>query len=161
MYNFLTINNLLTPNQSSFRKQHSTITSLINCTNGWCGNIDIKELSLSVFLDLKKAFDTVDHEMIIKKLNAIGGRGIAGDWFASCLSNRKQYCSLGDQKSSKSLCTFGIAQGPCLGPLLFVIYLSDFENCLEFSKVTMYSDDTHVTLMSGSKKELLENLGRK
>ena len=157
LYNFLSTNNILTPSQSAFRKLHSTITSLINCTDNWYRNIDKKQLNLSLFLDLKKAFDTVDHQIMVKKLNAIGVRGIAGDWFASCLSNRKQYCSLGDQKSSESFVTCGIPQGSCLGPLLFIIYLNDFEDCLVHSKAGMYADDTHVTLTSDSLAELFES----
>ena len=94
---------------------------------------------------------------MVKKLSAIGVRGIAGDWFASYLGNRKQYCSLGDQKSSESLVTRGIPQGSCLGPLLFIIYLNDFEDCLVHSKAGMYADDTHVTLTSDSLAELLES----
>ena len=78
LYNFLSINNILTPSQSAFRKLHSTITSLINCTDNWYINIDKKQLNLSLSLDLKKAFDTVDHKIMVKKLNAIGVRGIAG-----------------------------------------------------------------------------------
>ena len=83
--------------------------------------------------------------------------GIAGDWFDSYLSNRKQYCSLGDQKSSESLVTCGIPQGSCLGPLLFIIYLNDFEDCLVLSKAGMYADDTHVTVTSDSIEELFES----
>ena len=157
LYNFLSRNNILTPSQSAFRKLHSTNTSLINCTDNWYRNIDKKQLNLSLFLDLKKAFDTVDHQIMVKKLNAIGVRGIAGDWFASFLSNRKQYCSLGDQKSSESLVTCGIPQGSCLGPLLFIIYLNGFEDCLVLSKAGMYADDTHVTLKSDSLAELFES----
>ena len=157
LYNVLTINNILTPSQPAFRKLHSTITSLINCTDNWYRNIDKKQLNLSLFLDLKKAFDTVDHKIMVKKLNAIGVRGIAGEWFDSYLSNRKQYCSLGDQKSSESLVTCGIPQGSCLGPLLFIIYLNDFEDCLVLSKAGMYADDTHVTVTSDSMEELFES----
>ena len=100
---------------------------------------------------------------MVKKLNAIGVRGIAGDWFASYLSNRKQYCSLGDQKSSESFVTCGIPQGSCLGPLLFIIYLNDFEDYLVLSKAGMYADDTQVTLTSDSMagKNCLKALGRK
>ena len=157
LYNFLSTNNILTPSQSAFRKLHSTITSLINCTDNWYRNIDKGQLNLSLFLDLKKAFDTVDHKIMVKKLNAVGVRGIAGDWFASYLSNRKQYCSLGDQTSSESLVTCGIPHGSCLGPLLFIIYLNDLEDCLVLSKAGMHADDTHVTLISDSMAELFEN----
>ena len=65
-------------------------TCMINCTDNWCGIIDIKQLNWSVLLDRKRAFDTLDHEIMIKKLNVISVRGIAGDWFASYMSNRKQ-----------------------------------------------------------------------
>ena len=130
---------------------------LINCTDNWYRNIDKKQLNLSLFLDLRKAFDTVDHKIMVKKLNAIGVRGIAGDWFDSHLSNSKQYCSLGDQKSSESLVTCGIPQGSCLGPRLFIIYLNDFEDCLVLSKAGMYADDTHVTVTSDSIEELFES----
>ncbi len=72
LYDFFRANNILTPSQSSFRKLHSTTTSLINCTDDWYGNIDKKDLNLSVFLDLQEAFDTVDHHIIVKKLKTIG-----------------------------------------------------------------------------------------
>ena len=155
LYNFLTINNILTLSQSAFRKLHSMITSLINCTDSWYRNIDKKQLNLSLFLDLKK--DTVDRKIMVKKLNAIGARGIAADWFASYLSNKKQYCSLCDQNSSESLVTCGIPQGSCPGPLLFIINLDDFGNCLGLSNAGLYADDTHVTLTSDSMEELFES----
>ena len=132
------------------------MTSLVNCTDNWYRNIDKWQLNLSVFLDLKKAFDTVDHKIMVTKLKAIGVRGTAAEWFASYLNNRRQYCSLGNQKSSESLVTCGIPQGSCLGLLLFIIYINDFESCLRQAKAGMYADDTHVTLTSDSIEELLE-----
>ena len=113
-------------------------------------------MKLSVFLDLKKAFDTVDHNFMMTKLKAIGVRGTAADWFASYLNNRRQYCSLGNQKSSESLVTWGIPQRSCLGPLLFIIYIHDFESCLRQAIAGMYADNTHVTLTSDNTEELLE-----
>ena len=119
--------------------------------------MDEKQLNLAIFLDLKKAFDTVDHRILIKKLGAYGIRGISGGWLTSFLTSRKQFCSVNGQKSEARLVTCGIPQGSCLGPLLFIIYLNDFEKCLDFSRASMYADDTHVTLTSSNTDGLLTN----
>ena len=154
---YIISNKVLTPNQSAFRKMHSTITSLINDTDYWYEYMDKKQLNLAIFLDLKREFDTVDHKILIKKLNALGMRGNSGSWFTSFLSNRKQFCTVNGQQSGARLVTCGIPQGSCLGPLMFIIYLNDFEKCLEFSKASMYADDTHVTLTSSNIDVLLTN----
>ena len=93
---------------------------------------------------------------MVTKFKAIRLRGIAADWFASYLNNRRQYCFLGNQKSSQSLVTCGIPQGYCLGPLLVIIYVNDFESCLRQIKAGIYVNDTHVILTSDSMEELLE-----
>ena len=101
-----------------------------------------------MFLDLKKTFDTVDHDILLKKLNAYGLRGKAGGWFESYLNNRKQFCSLNGQHSKARDIACGIPQGSCLGPLLFMIYLNDLEKCLKFSRARIYADDTSITIAS-------------
>ena len=153
--NFILDNNILTKNQSAFRKLHSTITSLIGTTDYWYENIDSKKLNLTIFLDLRKAFDTVDHEIMVKKLWKYGMRGNTGSWFQSYLDQRKQYCSENGQRSMASEVTCGIPQGSCLGPLLFIIYLNDFEKCLRFSKASVYADDTTVTITSNDVEKIL------
>ena len=105
---YLISNKVLTPNQSAFRKMHSTIASLINGTDYWYEYMDNRQLNLAIFLDLKKAFDTVDHTILIKKLNALGMRGNSRAWFTSFLSNRKQFCSINGQQSGARLVTCGI-----------------------------------------------------
>ena len=154
---YLITNKILTPNQSAFRKLYSTVTSLINGTDYWYGNMDKKQLNLAIFLDLKKAFDTVDHTILLKKLGANGIKGIPGKWFTSFLSSRKQFCLVNGQQSGTRLVTCGIPQGSSLGPLLFIIYLNDFEQCLEFSRASMYADDTHVTLTANNIDDLITN----
>ena len=145
------------PNQPAVRKMHPTTTSLMNGTDYWYEYMDKKQLNLAIFLDLKQAFDTVDHTILIKKLNALGMRGNSGSWFTSFLSNRKQFCTVNGQQSGSRLVTCGIPQGSCLGPFMLIIYLNDFEKCLEFSKASMYADDTHVTLTSSNIDGLLTN----
>ena len=143
---FLLSNRKLTMSQFASRKLHSTITSLISVSDHWYENIDKNNVNIALFLDLKKAFDTVDHEILIRKMKVYGIKDIEVEWFRSYLKNRQQYCSLNGNKSSSRPVTCGIPQGSCLGPLLFILYLNDFETCLKFSKANLYADDTEVSL---------------
>ena len=155
VYEYLKVNKVLTMSQSAFQKLCSTITSLIDSTDYWYENIDHKQLNLAIFLDLKKAFDTVDHKILLEKLRKYGIRELSGDWFESYLKNRRQYCAANGYESRPRTVTCGIPQGSCLGPLLFIIYLNDFEKCLKVSKAGMYADDTHVTVTSMNVEELV------
>ena len=105
--------------------------------------------------DLKKFFDNVNHEILLEKSEAYGIRGLAGDWFRSYLGGRQQYCKLNCYESRAKTVTRGIPQGSCLGPLLFIVYLNDFEKCLKASKAGMHADDTQVSLASSSVNELV------
>ena len=125
-------------NQFAYRKLHSIIiTSLISVSDYWYENIDKNNLNFVLFLDLKKAFDTVDHEILVRKLKVYGVDEIELEWFRSYLRSHQQYCSLNGHKSSLLQATYGIPQGSCLGPLLFILYLNDFESCLKFSKANL------------------------
>ena len=155
LYEFLKANKIITSNQSAFQNLYSTVTSLICSTDYWYENIDHKKLNLTIFLDLKKAFDTVDHRIMVEKLTSYGIRGIPGNWFKSYLHNRQQYCSLNGKKSKNREVTCGIPQGSCLGPLLFILYLNDFERCLKYSKANIYADDTNITIASNDKEKLV------
>ena len=155
VYEYLKVNKVLTMSQSAFQKLCSTITSLIDSTDYWYENIDHKQLNLAIFLDLKKAFDTFDHKILLEKLRKYGIRELSGDWFESYLKNRRQYCAANGYESRPRTVTCGIPQGSCLGPLLFIIYLNDFEKCLKVSKAGMYADDTHVTVTSMNVEELV------
>ena len=96
-----------------------------------------------VFLDLKKAFDAVDHSILLSNLMAYGVSGSAYKWFESYLLSRTQKCFGNDSLSSNK--TFGLPQGTILGSLLFILYKNDLPNCLELSVPQMYADDTHLT----------------
>ena len=93
----------------------------------------------------------------MKKLNAYGIRGTPGNWLLSYLNKRKQYCSLNGHRSGTKVITCGIPQGSCLGPLLFILYLNDFEKLLQNSKASIYADDTHTTIVSNNIEKLVSD----
>ena len=156
--NYLKVHKKFSKNQHAFLKMHSTLTSLLNVTDAWFSNIDKRKINISVFLDLKKAFDTVDHEILLSKLTKYGVVGTPLRWFTSYLTNRKQYCQVNGHKSSLKTVHCGIPQGSCLGPLLFILYVNDFEQCLYKCTSNMYADDTSVTCSAEDIDELCNDL---
>ena len=105
-------------------------------------NIDRSEYTAALFIDLKKAFDTVDHEILLAKLNLYGLDGKELNWFKSYLENRRRYCKVNGKVSKTEVVNCGVPQGSCLGPLIFLVYINDLPNCLGKSNVSMYADDT-------------------
>ena len=126
-------------------------------TDCWYESIDHGKVNLTVFLDLKKAFYTVDHSVLMKKLRAYGVRGKPGEWIESYLTNRKQFCSLCGLHSKARKVTCGIPQGSSLGPLLFIIYLNDLEECLQSSRASIYADDTSLTITSSDPAKVVDD----
>ena len=124
IYSFITDNNLLCNNQSGFQSLHSTVTALLESTNNWAYNIDHGRVNAVVFLDLRKAFDTVDHGILLSKLNACGLGGAVGTWFKSYLSDRSQKCYVNGHLSNNRTLLCGIPQGTMSGPLLFLLYMA-------------------------------------
>ena len=145
LYSFLSVNHIISERQSGFRSLHSTLTALIEATDSWAYNIDRGNFNAVVFLDLKKAFDTVDHEILLTKLFAYGIQGVAYNWFESYLDNRKQQCFVNGSLSNTTTIKCGVPQGTILGPLLFILYINDLPNCLIHSQSRMYADDTSLS----------------
>ena len=129
---------------------------MTDSTDKWYDNINDKQLNLTTFLDLKKAFDTFNHAILIGKLRKYCIRDIAGDWVYSYLGNRKHYCAANGLNLGTETVTCGIPQGSCLGPLLFIMYLNDFEKYWIDSNAGLYTDDTHITVASTNAENLIQ-----
>ena len=119
IYDFLIKNDLLFSNQSAFRLLHSVVTCLLASTNDWYVNMDSGKYIANVFIDLKKAFDTVDHNILLSKLLRYGIKGLEHSWFVSYLNSRRQFCKVKGTLSQIKDATCGVPQGSCLRPLLF------------------------------------------
>ena len=131
LYNYLHDNDLLAKCQSGFRSLHSTLTALLEATENWSLNIDNDLINGVIFIDLKKAFDKIDHNIIIRKFSNYGVDQKALKWFQSYVSDRSQKCSVNGHLSTASSITYGVPQGSIIGPLLFLVYINDLPNCLE------------------------------
>ena len=143
--------------QSGFRPKHSTETAVLNALNRWFLNIDQGKYNLVVFLDLRKAFDTVNHEILLKKLEHYGVHGTELKWFTSYLNDRKQYTVVGAIKSQLGSVSHGVPQGSCLGPFLFFVYINDLPYCINNGISELYADDTGLSA-SGKKVHDVERL---
>ena len=160
LYDYLDISRLHFSKQSGFRSLHSVVTCLLNCTNDWYINMDKGQYTAMVIIDLKKAFDTVDHDILLKKLTKYGTIGLENTWFASYLDNRMQFCRVNGVSSKLDNINGGVPQDSCLGPLLFLIYINYLPFSLQSSQVTMYADDTTISYSSNSIDDLNDNLNR-
>ena len=152
LYTFLNKNNVFYNLQFRFRQQYSTSHALINITENIRKALDDGNIGCGVFVDLQKAFDTVDHQMLLAKLNHYGIRGVSNDWFKSYLSNRNQYVSINGYESGLAGLNCGVPQESVLGHLLFLLYINDHNQAIKFCKVHHFADDTNLLCLSSYQK---------
>lgn len=158
MFKYLNKYDILYEHQYGFRPKHSTIHPLIHFLDKIYDalNKDEPEYTLGVFLDLKKAFDTVDHSILLKKLNNYGFRGTTLEWFKNYLNDRTQYVSIDNCNSKLQNVNCGVPQGSVLGPLLFLIYINDMPNSTKMF-TSLFADDTGLFLSHHNIETLIDN----
>jgi len=146
-------------NQFGFQRKRSTVDALVSLTEIIYNNLNLGNHTLGIFVDFRKAFDTVSHNVLFKKLECYGMRGLTLEWLASYLSDRKQRVKIGSSISASSVIKIGVPQGSILGPLLFLLYINDLPKISDSSKFTLFADDTTMCL-GGSDYSILMDCAR-
>ena len=144
MLSYIEHNDILYTGQYGFRKKHSTQHAILYIINSIQGNMDRSLYSCGIFIDLKKAFDTVDHRILLGKLYFYGFRGVLHNWLLSYLTGRKQTTEVGGHISSSETITCGVPQGSVLGPLLFLLFINDIQNSSRKFRFYLFADDTNI-----------------
>ena len=158
VYDYFISNKLLGNQQFGFRTLHSTALVLSKCTSNWWLNMDRGGMTSVVFLDIRKAFDTVNHQILLDKMHCYGIRDGELLFFRSYLQNRTQCCSVNGHISTLQKVTCGVPQGSILGPLLFIIYMNDLPAFVQEANITMYADDTSLDKAFRTLQELQEEM---
>ena len=141
---FIEKHRILNERQFGFRTRHSTEHAIMCIVDKIQRAIENRNMACGIFLDFSKAFDTIDHHILINKLDYYGVRGVAKSWFVSYLTNRKQVVSVNGVTSGEQVVSCGVPQGSVLGPLLFLIYINDFHNSSDLFEFHLFADDANL-----------------
>ena len=157
---FLSINNIIVPSQYGFRENHSTIDAISELVGNVLRGFDGNAMTLTVMLDISKAFDTLNHRILLDKLAHYGIRGIALSWFGSYLKGRTQAVTYNGVQSKFASIPNGVPQGSILGPLLYTLYTNDLWKSISFSGIIQYADDTTIYLSGTNLHTLSQNINK-
>ena len=155
---FFTTNNLFYEKQFGFQKNKSTEHAILHLTNDVIKSFEKGQFTIGVFIDLSKAFDTVDHEILIKKIERYGINGNILKILKSYLKNRKQYVFYDSTTKDFLSITCGVPQGSILGPLLFLIYVNDLSRASSLLTEIMFADDTNLFMSNSNIKQLFSDM---
>ena len=153
IYNFALSQNILDKNQFGFRKSHSTSHTVNHSVKIIEDSLRKRNHVLGIFIDLSKAFDTIDHGTLLIKLNRYGIRGNADSLIRSYLTNRSQYTEIQGEKSDHLTIKYGVPQGLVLGPLLFLLYINDIANSSDLGSFILFADDTNIFVEGATVEE--------
>ena len=157
LFNYMNTNNLLSINQFGFRPSHSTELAGLKLMDHITKQMDNGKVPINIYIDLSKAFDTLNHTILLSKLNYYGIRGLENDLFRQYLTNRYQFVEFHGKSSNKQIITTGVPQGSIMGPLLFLIYINDLPLISQIFNMMMYADDTTLYCNLSDTSEVLIN----
>ena len=146
VYSFIAEFDILSQNQYGFREKHSSGITLLNLVDQVSNELDRKQFSICVFINLSKAFDTLARQILLGKLNQYGTRGMANSWFSNYLENGKQFVSIGTDFSDTCVIKCGVSQEYILGPLLFLLYINGIVNISDLATLILFAGDTNMFL---------------
>ena len=142
LFTYISNHNFISPAQSAFLKNHSTITSLLHTTSNWNNAIDKGHVSLVCFFDISKCFDCINHSLLLDKLTTYGILNTENRWFRSYLTGRTQATRFNNTLSKFETISIGVPQGSVLGPLLFLLFVNDICKSPLYSQISLFADDT-------------------
>lgn len=154
LLDFLEKQNILYEHQYGFKKDHSTFMAVLKFVESVRLSLEDHKYSIGLMCDLSKAFDSLNHNILMQKLNFYGIRGTASDWFQSYLSNRKQVVQFEGETSNNAQLSCGVPQGTILGPLLFIIYVNDLYKSSDAAEMFLYADDTNILFSNDNLDDL-------
>ncbi|KAI8517737.1 hypothetical protein Bbelb_037540 [Branchiostoma belcheri] len=155
---YLLFNNIISDCQHAYKKHHSTSSALIEMTDHWLAEVDKGNMVAAVLLDFSAAFDIVDHDILLAKLEGYGFNTLAVSWISSYLRDREQAVFINGDFSTYNKTKCGVPQGSCLGPLLFCLYTNDLATITEKASLVMYADDTTPFVAAPSVAEIKQVL---